>query len=136
MAAASTSAQAKALQTCQQTWQYPTAGERETLCLRVQLRASSMHRQHNPGCRTFKATLSYPNHGAHLLLQLLLQKDTACSATLCIQYGRMKSLKSLFRELKGSHTLPSNRSGSGGLVGRAISSYPVVVVGLQRKSVV
>lgn len=53
--------------------------------------------------------------------------------------GRMKSLKFLFQttqRLKRSHILPSNCLGAGGLVGWAISCYPVVAMGLQRKSAV
>lgn len=65
-----------------------TSPVEQEILLGVLVTASSMHRQHKPGCRTFKATLSHPNHGAHLLLQLLLQKDAACCASLYSQHGQ------------------------------------------------
>lgn len=100
-----------ALQTAQPPWHHLMAVHAskclghfpsgvENPCLSVLLIASWAHRQLSSGYRTSKATLSCPNNGAWLLLQLLLQKDTDCCLDICIQ-GRRKGLKFVFKSLKG-----------------------------------
>lgn len=104
-------------------------------CLSVLIIASRVQLRY----RTFKDTLSHPNHGARLLLQLLLQKDTACCPDICIQFGQKKKPEiclQISQRLKRHHTSPSNHLRAGRSSGRDISSYPVAVMGLQRKSVV
>lgn len=105
--------------------------EEGNICLNGLLTTSNVHRQHDPECGTFKAIWGHANYDVHLLLQLLFQKDTTFCAILYIQYGQNEKPEiSLPKGEKESHLL------SNCLRTRAISPYPAVVMGLQRKSVV